>query len=165
MPSWSEICNVPEAIRLYNNIQDNIERRVMPSNTYGIPEAGMQALQEAPISIDAAIGRASQAGATTQCNPNRASRVTQQYPQAPFGEPGAGPPESYPISAMPFPYGSWETMTNVEKFNRLRQEIRELTEEKSRLGSELYKLQGLLEQHQHNPLNGGVLVQYNRDRY
>jgi hypothetical protein len=88
------------------------------------------------------------------CAPYRpSSRLVQDnYPQ---------PPQE----ARPFAYDSWEGMTNIEKFDKLREDLNGLKGTVDRLGSELYKLQGLLEQHRHSSSDGSVLVQYNKNTF
>jgi hypothetical protein len=65
----------------------------------------------------------------------------------------------------PFAYDSWEGMTNIEKFDKLREDLNGLKGTIDRLGTELYKLQGLLEQHRHSSSDGSVLVQYNKNTF
>ena len=79
------------------------------------------------------------------------------------------PPPDYPApynsaqldSRQPFAYNSWEAMTNVEKFDQLKNRLDRREEEFYKLSSEVSRLERLLEQHSHAP-DGSVVVKYSR---
>ena len=83
------------------------------------------------------------------------------------------PPPDYPArynsaqvdSLQPFAYNSWEAMTNVEKFDELRNELMRLTElveaTANTYGRDLRKMLETFEQHAHAQ-DGSVMVKYSR---